>query len=299
MKNTLIYIFKKIVLVVVISSFFYGCVDVKQRKTFYETGELKSISIYDQNGLKNGIYKEYYKTGSIKVVENYENGSLIDTSAYYNENGIKNSEFIYSPNKLPFFKKYYPNGQIGQEGYIMNDTTLIGWWNFYSESGYLDSKINYVDPKGYLEIKDEINWDIEKYIAKFPHINESIFYRQDGTIINEKSNFFNLYMEDTLTDDSKAWAFIELTPQVAKTTDYYEVFYWQEDTKGKVAHIDSTIQKLNKPAVLKLDKQIKGNMYLKGFILEQGIYPDGNNKNNDSSSVYSKIMFFERYYYSL
>ena len=42
------------------------------KRTYYETGELKS-EWFEINGKKNGEYKQYYENGQLKKIYNYIN----------------------------------------------------------------------------------------------------------------------------------------------------------------------------------------------------------------------------------
>jgi antitoxin component YwqK of YwqJK toxin-antitoxin module len=79
---------------------------------WHENGKLSSSSIY-KDGLKTGIYKEYYVTGNIKMEQVYVKG--VKEGAY---------------------KSYFNNGKVYNDG-AFKDDELTGELKFYSENGQL------------------------------------------------------------------------------------------------------------------------------------------------------------------
>lgn len=77
---------------------------------WHSNGKISAISIY-KHGRKDGIYREYYPTGTLRVEQTYSKG-------------VKEGKY----------KSYFANGQIYNEGTFKNDE-LTGSLEFYSESG--------------------------------------------------------------------------------------------------------------------------------------------------------------------
>ena len=135
--------------------------------SYYEDGKLRkkqkmieenkySIERYDENEVltQKGVFFRdqnifywigtlltFNKNRSLKIVTNYsEDGKFIDTHNYFNET-LESSTIYLSDENVYRFKRYYPNGNIREEGdYIYednynNDISWIGEHNFYSEEG--------------------------------------------------------------------------------------------------------------------------------------------------------------------
>ena len=83
-------------------------------KEFYPNGNTKKIIRFDDNGIKNGIYEEYFEDGELYKKINYVNGKIINTEfnidiklnkrlftdedylkAYIEKDGIDTFEGIY------------------------------------------------------------------------------------------------------------------------------------------------------------------------------------------------------------
>jgi antitoxin component YwqK of YwqJK toxin-antitoxin module len=79
---------------------------------WYSSGKISAESHY-KNGLKTGVYREYYPTGTVRVEQMYVNGV---------EEGM--------------YKSYFASGQIYNEGQF-KDGKLSGELKFYSEKGKL------------------------------------------------------------------------------------------------------------------------------------------------------------------
>src|SRR5690554_4176197 len=78
-------------------------------KEFFENGDLKVDWNYKNNQL-NGISKEYHKDGTYSEW-NYENGQLIDGKSYF-KNGILLQEYTFKNGKRDGLAiRYYESGE--------------------------------------------------------------------------------------------------------------------------------------------------------------------------------------------
>jgi len=100
---------------------------------------------YDDNGIKTGTWKEYYKDGQLSREQEYKNDSLNGFSKRYN-NGFLLENTTYKNGKREGLAKFYKSGttNLESEVYYEND-------NFYREIMYYDSgttfSIREIDPK--------------------------------------------------------------------------------------------------------------------------------------------------------
>lgn len=74
---------------------------------------------------------------------------------------------------------YYNNGIIKEKGCVENQNR-VGWWFFYSTSGKLISKLEFVVKRG----------------SSF--LNQKIEYKENGDVDYMKSSFFIIEMKDTI-----------------------------------------------------------------------------------------------------
>jgi len=100
-------------------------------KDYYKNGKLKMSSYY-QNDTLHGVCYTYYKSGKIESSGMYKNGQKVEDYLYYNQEGLIIMKITFSDGKrkklLKYYKKkviyeeYYKNGEIdkvvvnGEEG---------------------------------------------------------------------------------------------------------------------------------------------------------------------------------------
>lgn len=84
-------------------------------KTYYENGNLKSVSKYD-NGVLIGKFKSYYMNKELESEGEYKNGKKEGEWTYYYQNGEKESSGKYENNKkIKKWKYFNTNGQLKEE----------------------------------------------------------------------------------------------------------------------------------------------------------------------------------------
>ncbi len=264
---------------------FINCISKNEKKFYYEEGQLLSKVQYNDQGLKNGELREYYKSGELKTIEYYRNGKLMDTTRGFYKDG-KLSVKIYGHEGKTFYEKYYENGAIMSNGEVI-DTILKGWWSFYDSVGKLQRKVEYLDLSKDENIKNK----------QYP--NQTIYYTKNGTILSDSSNYFTISLKDTLPLRNLTLGKIDLEPLISKKSDFYMVYFWSQDEQGNKTKIDSTYGKNAKEAEFWLIPQTKGKHTLNGYILEKGKTLKIN--KNDTSLVdvidSAKKLFFEKKFY--
>ena len=116
------------------------------RRTYYESGELKTESPYE-NDKKEGMARVYYKNGKLKQEDPYKNDKLEGMArAYYESGGLK-AEATYKNGKYEGMARvYYKNGNLWKERPYENGK-LEGMEKVYSESGRLWGRIVYSNNK--------------------------------------------------------------------------------------------------------------------------------------------------------
>tara|TARA_R110000868_G_scaffold330624_1_gene591604 strand:- start:6713 stop:7633 length:921 start_codon:yes stop_codon:yes gene_type:complete len=148
---------------------FFSC-NKNLKKEYDEEGRL--IKVYNEiNGKIEGAYKEYYASGNLKVIKNFKNGFVRDTSFFYHDKSNEHiaAIVVFLDGNINKKTSYYLNGKIKDEGFINNEGKKKGNWNFY-------------DKKGNLKVQDEyfiINGD--------EYLNQSIAYDENKEILFSKT----------------------------------------------------------------------------------------------------------------
>jgi S1-C subfamily serine protease len=77
---------------------------------YFENG-IKSSEIYYEQGMMNGMYQQWYKTGKLKIVAYYEKGWLVDNKYIeYDENGL--GALVYNENFVMNKERWEINGEL-------------------------------------------------------------------------------------------------------------------------------------------------------------------------------------------
>lgn len=108
------------ILILIISFLFLSCKNDKEKRGFLPKGESYSKNHVLKEVKKDGIYKEYYDTGTLRLRTKYLKGIISDS--------------IF---------QYYRNGKLKEKG-LVHKGLKTGWWNYYSVKGDLKSKNEYV-----------------------------------------------------------------------------------------------------------------------------------------------------------
>ncbi|NVO18574.1 MAG: toxin-antitoxin system YwqK family antitoxin [Bacteroidetes bacterium] len=97
----------------------------------FHQGKMTGEGIVDEEGTKDGPWKEYYEDGSVRSVGTYDKG-----------------------NRVGEWKFYYPNGKLEEQGKYNKKGKTDGTWDWYYEDGTLQreqSFINGLEDGEYLE----------------------------------------------------------------------------------------------------------------------------------------------------
>ena len=161
----------------------------------YKEGFLLGEGILNEEGMKVGFWKEYYKDGSIKAEGEYKNGLRIGKWTYYHKNKHISQTGNQSNGEKPDGERiwYYPNDTIRriynfrkglEEGLMVED----------SDSGKIITKGNFIEG----EREGDWFYEIGDHMEKGSYKNglmygEGVFYYKN----NNKSFKDNYIMEVT------------------------------------------------------------------------------------------------------
>lgn len=277
---------KKNILIKVVYSLFILLLFVRcqttTKKYYHDTGELLSEIEYNEEGQKDGELREYYKTGELKTLEFYKDNKLVDTTFGFNKKG-KLVVKRYEEKGNSIFERYYENGKLLSRG-NMKDTIAEGWWNYYDENGNLYRKVEFVDASS------------DSLTKKKQHPNQILSLDTKGDIVKDSSNYYTLDIKDTVPLKKVTIGYLDLAPQISKKSDFYWVYFWQEDKFGNKTKVDTTYGKNNQKAKFWLFPEKVGEITLKGVVLEEGTEARIDERDTTMADIISikKKMFFEK-----
>jgi len=156
------------------------------------------------------VTKEYYPDGTRKIISTYTQGNLSSNVEYYNRlgnlvkkvyytKGVVDSLIGFKGEELRIYKKqiglnnilqtrYYKNGKIESEGFIVKDTLKIGWWSYYDTIGKIKSKREYILLCDDYYLNQSILFDKQKdTIYRDNDFNESVFFNFDIKELDDKN----------------------------------------------------------------------------------------------------------------
>ncbi len=102
----------------------------------FKDGTLSCVGEYI-NGEKAGEWKYYFRNGMVQAIGRYSNGKLIDKWTWYRQNGqLMQTGTFEEEKKVGLWKRYHPNGALYDEGQYINDKK-VGEWRIYDSNGNL------------------------------------------------------------------------------------------------------------------------------------------------------------------
>jgi hypothetical protein len=227
------------------------------------------ISFISCNQNKN--IETIYEDGKIKEIHFSNNANFIDSSYYYNEEGI--TKIFYLEKDTIQIKNYSKKDILISEGKKINNQN-IGLWNFYSTNKQLNKIIEY------------------KYICDSSYLNQAWHFK-DGLLDNRSSNYYTILSAQKYKKGEKF-----------KLNIYYNKLLC-ENSKVELyfsSKIDSTYCNINNIELMWSEflgdtlstsflvfKSI-GNKNIRGIIKEECSNDISNNKEKNYAK---RILFFE------
>ena len=126
-------------------------------KWYFSDGSLKCLNKYENNKYNKGTLisqKEYFKTGVLRAVRNYDVSLEFETEDYftsnveYFKNGIKKSEEIWNEKVEADFQHFFKNGKLKKKGKFtlhLGFKYRFGLWSFYNKEGNMKKSVEYDD----------------------------------------------------------------------------------------------------------------------------------------------------------
>jgi antitoxin component YwqK of YwqJK toxin-antitoxin module len=113
----------------------------------YKNGVIVGKGIVDEQGLKQGIWTEYYDAGELKDHGKYVNGLKIGDWKFYYMNGKIEQTGTYLKNEKPDgeWKWYYENTDLLRRDEVYSEGVENGTFIEYSDTGSIETKGEYMD----------------------------------------------------------------------------------------------------------------------------------------------------------
>jgi antitoxin component YwqK of YwqJK toxin-antitoxin module len=120
--------------------FMFNCIECNER-----SGNILKEEYFQNNEIKEGVYKSYYYNGKPCVICDYINGKKEGLFIMYDINGQIRVECYYIDDKKEgIYKSYWPNGQLN-EIYKCNDGKMEGIYKNYDRRGFICEEANYIN----------------------------------------------------------------------------------------------------------------------------------------------------------
>lgn len=212
-------------------------------KNYYDDGKLKSEFKKNDNGQLDGIYREYYENGQLKLECTYKNGQLEGTAKEYYKNKQLSCEYNFKNGQLDgLCKEYYESGKIKEEYYCKNGK-FEGTYKKYYTNGKEKSEYNYKNGRAEGTAKEyRINGDIEvEYDYKKVNL-ENIYEKYENkkaiTETTTKTNIApNSNINETLKDEK-----VEIN--APKNTEHTKTII-SEDTENSIKSEKTSKRRIN------------------------------------------------------
>jgi antitoxin component YwqK of YwqJK toxin-antitoxin module len=94
---------------------------------YYSNGQINNESYYDENGLQQGAFKLWYKSGKVRQSGYMKNGRIIGNTFLYYENGAIEhvSHYDLIGNKDSTWTYYSPTGSIAKREKYKADSLVL------------------------------------------------------------------------------------------------------------------------------------------------------------------------------
>ncbi len=184
-------------------------------KQFYPSGALR-MEGYNAQGVSEDIWEYYYETGELQAIGAYQKGLRDGQWEFYHKNGNVSASGKYEKGKKTGHWTYFhENGQKSSEGEHVEDAR-DGQWNLYYESGEMKAVGSYDQGDGvYTEYYPSGTQKAKGEILAGKRHGRWIFFNESGVMDGEasfqegKGEYTGYYpdqsvkMKGTLEDDKR------------------------------------------------------------------------------------------------
>lgn len=277
--NYFVLVFILIILVV-------SCNHNTEKKSYYNTGELQSIITVDNEGVRNGVSKTYYKNENLKEVLNFYNGTLIDTSWHYLENGHLDNIAVYNKFEDSILSIFYDKlGRVKKETMTYKKDTKVGRIKVY----------DFINNMEYLhEVKNVFGKDI--------YYDNQIVLNEFKDTIKELSFYYKVSVPDSVLIGDYVVGKIDLHSDLAMKDNLLDFKYnLKIMTNEKLNKNFSNINEIELDTFIRDDNHFlvnfssTGNQNVRGKFVERAIIAEPSNETDKELTVrkYERDFYFD------
>ncbi|MBE9469304.1 MAG: toxin-antitoxin system YwqK family antitoxin [Bacteroidetes bacterium] len=216
-----------------------------------ETGRKSDEGLY-KNNKKNGVWKKYYKSGTIKSAITYLNNLPTGYAKFYYANGNVSEEGIWKINKWTgHYKYYFENGNVAYD------------WN-YNKSGKRTGTQKYYHDNGTLMIEGD--WTNGKEAGALKE------YYADGSLKSEK-NFADGKLDETSVKHYKKQENKAIITKQSKSKESVKMF-----TGNGYFKLNNKSKKVDREGEFSNGRLVDGKRYFynnNGELIKTSIYKNG------------------------
>jgi len=167
----------------------YSMGKILEDKDYFLNGNIKSITLYNENSELDGYYKRSYIDGSTKSEGYYKNDNAEKEWIFYYEDGTVSIKNYYFHNDLSGYQyEYSVNGKLFSKNFYKDGFRISS--SYYDTEGVELDVINYyTDTTGFLKYKNGSKRLSYSYLNGYAH-GEFIWYHYNGKIFS-RGNYFN------------------------------------------------------------------------------------------------------------
>jgi antitoxin component YwqK of YwqJK toxin-antitoxin module len=173
--------------------------------TYFDKTEMRIFDEFYENGIKSGVWHNYYNDGKIKESITYKNDKKNGVWMIFYTDSILKAKALYVDNEYDgLFQTFHLNGKLYKSGKF-DKGLKQGVWLFYTEAGipfkretYLNDNLTKQEVAVTDTAKKFIYLDITTIAYVFAKDSKLIFKLNDGTqiVTNEKIDMMALNLDD-------------------------------------------------------------------------------------------------------
>jgi antitoxin component YwqK of YwqJK toxin-antitoxin module len=225
----------------------------------------------NSDGQKQGVYKEFYKSGKLKNISIYDKDIKKDSSMFYSNLGELEKVVYFKKNKE--FAKEFQNNVLIAEGIIENDIK-IGKWNYFNKFSKKEKVLEYIN------------------LCGSQYLNQGWYFNKDGDTIKERSNYLTVRLDKSiLKRNDTINLFFEYFPFLSKKPTL--IACQSNNLDNKFCNIDKSSLDTIITQSTKFKRSLlfkdKGTYFIRGFVQEHNNLAIDNKKDYKIRYVYYSL----------
>lgn len=211
---------RKFIIIFVLTVILYSCNNSKSE--YYDSGEIHKYYKLKTDKI-HGIYKEFYENGNVKEISIYNQGAKKDSSVYFYADTKLNKIDYYLKNDT-IFSKVFEDSKLSSMGKYLKGKK-VQKWKYFNTEGSIEKTFEYIDLCGtqYTNQGWYFNKDGDTLLKNSNHFKILNLKRHIGQ--NEVLNIKMIY--DPLFENNSQ-SFICMSPKIQ--SDYCNISTVKLDT---------------------------------------------------------------------